>query len=144
MRYHSFEAVTGRLLSADFVSEGGARPRYRHGVDHRYTYRLEWSSSQGAYMARCLEIDGLVAVATTARQALERVQEEVDRWLRQNDEFGDPAPKPLSERDFSGRFMVRTSHALHARMAMEAVEQGVSLNQWIVQKLVDRKPSLDW
>ena len=113
-------------------------------MDHQYTYRLEWSSDTHTYIGRCLEIEGLIVVAPTARKALERIEEEVQRYLRQCEEFSDPQPKPLSERNFSGRFMVRTSHALHARMAMEAIEQGVSLNQWIVQKLVDRKPSLDW
>jgi predicted HicB family RNase H-like nuclease len=33
--------------------------------------------------------------------------------------------------------------ALHARLVVEANEQLVSLNQWIVQKLADRPPSLD-
>ena len=120
------------------------RPSYRREVDHGYTYRLEQSSDNYAYTARCLEIDGLITMAPTARQALERLEDEVDKYLRQAEGFGDEVPKPLSERNFSGRFMVRTSHQLHARMTMEAIEQGVSLNQWIVQKLVDRKPSLDW
>jgi predicted HicB family RNase H-like nuclease len=111
-------------------------------VEHPYTYRLEWSSP--SYLARCLEIDSLLAVAPTAQQALERLEEQVHKWLQENEEFGEPAPKPLSERDFSGRFMVRTSRSLHARMAMEAIEQGVSLNQWVVQNLAARKPSLDW
>ena len=30
------------------------------------------------------------------------------------------------------------SPALHARLAVEAAEQHVSLNQWVVQKLADR------
>ncbi len=52
--------------------------------------------------------------------------------------------KLLSERNFSGRFIVRTSPALHARLSMEATEQAVSLNQWVVQKLAGRQPSPDW
>nr|WP_245831410.1 type II toxin-antitoxin system HicB family antitoxin [Mycobacterium terramassiliense] len=60
---------------------------------------------------------------------------------------GEPArlrrlrPTPLSERGYSGTFSVRTSPELHARLALEAVEQGVSMNQWIVQKLSGRSPS---
>jgi HicB family len=41
--------------------------------------------------------------------------------------------------EYSGNLRVRTSPALHSRVAVEAVEQGVSLNQWVVQKLADRK-----
>ncbi len=29
---------------------------------------------------------------------------------------------------------------LHARLAVEAAEQNVSMNQWVVQKLADRPP----
>ena len=36
---------------------------------------------------------------------------------------------------YSGKFLVRTSPALHARLAVEAAEQNVSMNQWAVQKL---------
>ena len=69
----------------------------------------------------------------------------MDAYLRESEEvFGSEPPKPLSERKFSGRFMVRTSPALHARLSMEATEQAVSLNQWVVQKLAGRQPNLDW
>ncbi|MGO8966932.1 toxin-antitoxin system HicB family antitoxin [Mycobacterium sp.] len=50
-------------------------------------------------------------------------------------------PTPLTERKYSGRFLVRTSPALHARLAVEAAEQNVSMNQWAVQKLADRLPT---
>jgi predicted HicB family RNase H-like nuclease len=38
----------------------------------------------------------------------------------------------------SGKFVVRTSPALHARLVIEAAEQNVSMNQWVVQKLSGR------
>jgi len=48
----------------------------------------------------------------------------VDAYLRESEEvFGGEPPKPLSERNFSGRLIVRTSPALHARLSMEATEQ---------------------
>ncbi len=54
---------------------------------------------------------------------------------------GESPPTPLSERRYSGTFSVRTSPELHGRLALEAIEQGVSMNQWIVQKLSGRAPS---
>ena len=57
-------------------------------------------------------------------------------------DLGDTPPAPLTERRYSGNFTVRTSPALHARLVVEAGEQGVSLNQWVVQKLADRKPTV--
>ena len=55
-----------------------------------------------------------------------------------------PCPTPLTERRYSGNFVVRTSTALHARLAMEAIDQGVSLNHWVVQKLAGPRPEPDW
>jgi predicted HicB family RNase H-like nuclease len=49
-------------------------------------------------------------------------------------------PAPITERKFSGKFVIRTSPALHSRLTVEAAEQNVSLNQWAVQKLADRPP----
>jgi HicB family len=58
---------------------------------------------------------------------------------------GSAPPESLTDRRYSGEFRVRTSPSLHSRLAVEATEQGVSLNQWVVQKLADRKtiPTLD-
>jgi predicted HicB family RNase H-like nuclease len=41
-------------------------------------------------------------------------------------------------RQYSGKFVVRTSPALHGRLVIEAAEQNVSMNQWVVQKLSGR------
>jgi predicted RNase H-like HicB family nuclease len=102
-------------------------------VANHYTYRLEWSMDTAEYYARCLEIDGLYAVGPTAQTALARAEAAVVAYLRQNEEvFGGDPPTPLTEQ------------SLHCRLMVEAAEQGVSLNRWVVQKLAERKPNLDW
>ena len=68
-------------------------------------------------------------------EAIASVERAVDEHLA---ERGEDVPPPLTERKFSGKFIVRTSPALHARLTVEAAEQNVSLNQWVVQKLADR------
>ena len=70
-------------------------------------------------------------------EAIASVERAVDEHLA---ERGEDVPPPLTERKFSGKFIVRTSPALHARLTVEAAEQNVSLNQWVVQKLADRPP----
>ena len=123
----------------------GIRLPYRHEMANHYTYRVEWSTHTGQYMARCMEITGLLVSAPTAPEAVARMEAAVDEHLRGMEEvFGGDPPTPLTEHNYSGRFMVRTSRALHARLMVEAAEQGVSLNQWVAQKLADRKPNLDW
>jgi predicted HicB family RNase H-like nuclease len=104
---------------------------------NRYTYRAEWSSEFGEYIGRCLELPWLSQRAPTLKEAIARVEQAVDEYLA---ERGSDIPRPLTDRKFSGRFVVRTSPMLHARLAVEAAEQNVSMNQWVVSKLADRPP----
>jgi predicted HicB family RNase H-like nuclease len=101
-------------------------------VNH-YTYRAEWSSEHGEYVGRCLELPWLSQWAPMMQTAIASVERAVDEHLA---ERGEDVPPPLTER----KFIVRTSPALHARLTVEAAEQNVSLNQWVVQKLADRPP----
>ncbi len=104
---------------------------------NRYTYRAEWSSEFGEYIGRCLELPWLSQRAPTLREAIAGVEQAVNDYLAERE--GD-IPRPLTDRKFSGRFIVRTSPMLHARLAVEAAEQNVSMNQWVVSKLADRPP----
>lgn len=79
--------------------------------------------------------------APTAPQAVAAIEEAVDQHLADLRSSKDSLPTPLSDRRHSGTFVVRTSPELHARLALEAVEQGVSMNQWIVQRLSGRSPN---
>ncbi|MGH3396469.1 MAG: toxin-antitoxin system HicB family antitoxin [Streptosporangiaceae bacterium] len=48
---------------------------------------------------------------------------------------GEPIPEPLSERSYSGRFVVRVPAEVHRRLAREAAEQHVSLNRLVSDRL---------
>jgi predicted HicB family RNase H-like nuclease len=74
------------------------------------------------------------------QNAIASVEQAVDEHIVECAAAERNVPAPLTERQFSGKFVVRTSPALHARLAVEAAEQNVSMNQWVVQKLADRPP----
>jgi predicted HicB family RNase H-like nuclease len=107
---------------------------------NRYTYRAEWSSEYGEYVGRCIELPWLSQWAPTMQLAMAAVAQAVDEYIADCESSGADVPPPLTERRFSGKFLVRTSPALHARLTVEAAEQNVSVNQWVVQKLADRPP----
>ena len=73
----------------------------------------------------CIELPSRYSRASTAHEAI------AARHRRH----------PVAGRRYSGNFRVRMSPELHARLAVEAAEQCVSLNQWVVQKLADRRPT---
>lgn len=118
--------------------------RYWFGMN-QYTYRAEWSREHHEYVGRCLELPRLSHWAPTMREAMAGVECAVDEHIAERAEAGDDVPAPITDRYYSGQFIVRTSAALHARLTVEAAEQNVSLNHWVVQKLADRPvPLLDW
>jgi predicted HicB family RNase H-like nuclease len=113
---------------------------------NHYTYRAEWSPERWEYVGRCLEFPWLSQWAPTLQQAIAAVEQAVDECIAEREAAGDELPASLTDRQYSGKFVVRTSPALHARLAVEAAEQNVSMNHWVVMKLADRQPRglLDW
>ena len=103
-------------------------------ADH-YTYRVSWSPEDGEYVGTCAEFPSLSWLAKTSSAALAgigRVVAEVVADLRAS---GEPVPVPLSEKKYSGEFRVRIPPQLHRTLALEAAEQGVSLNRLASAKL---------
>jgi predicted HicB family RNase H-like nuclease len=112
---------------------------------NQYTYRAEWSPDYDEYVGVCLEYPYRYSRAPTAHQAIENLEREIAEVVDDMMAAGTTPPASLTDRQYSGNLRVRTSPSLHSRLAVEAAEQGVSSNQWVVQKLADRKtiPSLD-
>jgi len=52
--------------------------------------------------------------------------------MRNNNET---PPSPLSNKSFSGKFIVRIPPAIHRGLALKAAEEGVSLNRLVSSKL---------
>jgi len=48
---------------------------------------------------------------------------------------GEAIPEPLAEKHYSGQFRVRIPPAVHRSLALEAAEQGISLNRLASAKL---------
>ena len=105
-----------------------------------YTYRAEWDPERFEYFAHCLEFPGHYAQAFTAHEAVAAMERTVAGLLTERAEFGQEPPQSITDHRYSGRFVVRTSRAMHARLMVEATEQGVSFNQWVACTLAGRRP----
>lgn len=106
----------------------------------RYTYRVSWSQEDSEFVATCAEFHSLSHLASDPVEALVGIRalvRDVAADLRAN---GEPVPEPLAEKAFSGKFMTRVPSDLHRRLAIEAAEEGVSLNRLVSQKLAMPKP----
>jgi predicted HicB family RNase H-like nuclease len=59
----------------------------------------------------------------------------MEGWLETKLANGFPVPEPIDEGQYSGKFVLRLPKSLHARLAMEAEKEGVSLNQYALYRL---------
>jgi predicted HicB family RNase H-like nuclease len=103
-------------------------------VDH-YTYRVTWSPEDGEHVGLCVEFPSLSWLARTPEAALKGIRQVVSEAVADMDAAGEIKPMPLAEKHYSGEFRVRIPPEVHRALAMEAAEQGISLNRLASAKL---------
>jgi predicted HicB family RNase H-like nuclease len=59
----------------------------------------------------------------------------VNEWIAIHEEDGDPLPEPTAGREYSGKFVLRVGESLHRKLALRALQEGVSLNSYCTRKL---------
>jgi len=102
--------------------------------DH-YTYRVTWSQEDGEYLGLCVEFPSLSWLAKTPEEALSGIRSVVAEVVADLQANGEAVPQPLAEKNYSGEFRVRIPPLVHRSLAMEAAEQGISLNRLASAKL---------
>jgi len=103
-------------------------------IDH-YTYRVTWSPDDAEHVGLCAEFPSLSWLAKTPEAALKGIRQVVTEAVLDMRETGETIPLPLAEKHYSGEFRVRIPPEVHRALAMQAAEQGVSLNRLASAKL---------
>ena len=102
--------------------------------DH-YTYRITWSTEDDEHVGLCAEFPSLSWLAPTPGRALVGIQRLVRDCLADMQTNGETAPGPIADRAYSGKFLVRVLPESHRALAIQAAEQGVSLNRLVSARL---------
>lgn len=102
--------------------------------DH-YTYRVTWSPEDGEHIGLCAEFPSLSWLAKTHAAALNGIRRVVAEVVADMTASGESVPNPLAEKHYSGEFRVRIPPEVHRALALQAAEQGVSLNRLASAKL---------
>ena len=105
---------------------------------NRYPLSIFWSAEDKGFIAEAPDLPGCSAWGKTEAEAAREAQDAIAAWLQAARAAKRTIPKasvaaPVS--GYSGKFLVRVPRSLHARLAREAEQQGVSLNQWAASKL---------
>lgn len=100
-----------------------------------YSYRVIWSEEDQEHVGLCAEFPSLSWLSVDPAKALEGIMELVEDVIAEMSASGDPVPEPLSKKKFSGKIAARVTPNVHRRLAMEAAENGISMNRLISAKL---------
>lgn len=96
----------------------------------------EMNDESGNYFyGRILELDGCQSTGATLQELYESLNEAMEGYIEVKLENNLPIPLPNSVNNYSGKFVVRIPKSLHQKLAIEAEQEGVSLNQLAVYKL---------
>lgn len=109
-------------------------PKTTLDVSH-YTYRITWSVEDNEFVATCLEFPSLSWLAPNQIDALTGLENVITETIQDMNAEGEDIPKPLSKRSYSGKFNLRVGETLHRRLAIEAAQEKISINQLIVRRL---------
>lgn len=106
-------------------------------MDLPYNYIIQPISDESGsyYYARVLEFDGCQSTGDTFEEAYNNVREAMEGWIDTKLSGGFEIPLPVGYESFSGKFVVRIPKSLHYKLAIEAGQEGVSLNQYALYKL---------
>ena len=128
-----------------------SRTRYGKSSPRSRSWRRDCEHSGALHLSGCLVSRGrgfrrdrsraaivvLVDKTTHTRaeafDGIQRLAEEVVNDLEAN---GEPVPDALSDRNFSGRFVVRVPAEVRRQLVRDAAEQHVSLNRLVSSRLM--------
>lgn len=103
--------------------------------EEQYLYSVGWSEADEAFIARVAEFPSLAAHGETQEEAISEIKSVVGFVINDLKESDEPIPEPFGKRAFSGKLVLRMPEYMHRQLALEALQQGISLNQLLNLKL---------
>lgn len=90
---------------------------------------------EGGYVAEVLELPGCISEGDTPEEAYRNLDDAMSAYIASLLEHNRPIPEPVGDKEYSGHFPLRMSTELHRTVALRAMQDGISLNHWIVNAI---------
>ncbi len=104
----------------------------------QYAYRVLWSEEDREFVGLCAEFPSLSWLDKKQEAALTGIVKLVTQAIADMRKNGEVIPEPLALRDYSGKFVVRTTPEIHRKLALKSAETGISLNRLINSLLIEQ------
>lgn len=106
------------------------RPR---GAD--YLKIVEWSEEDDCFVGSAPPLIGRACHGDDEADVYRQLCEIVEEWLETLESDGVKPPEATANKDYSGKFLLRTGEELHKALAIRAWRKGDSLNNYCVKVL---------
>ncbi len=98
-------------------------------------HRRLYQDDEGDWIAEVDDLPGCIADGKTPDEAIANSREAMRVWMESRISSGLDIPEPSIADDYSGRILLRMPKYIHRRLAIQAQQEGSSLNQFIVSLL---------
>ncbi|HEY1792228.1 MAG TPA: toxin-antitoxin system HicB family antitoxin [Opitutaceae bacterium] len=100
-----------------------------------YLKIVEWSEDDKCFIGSAPPLIGHSCHGSSEASVLAQLRTIVEEWVESLLADGRPLPKSATDREFSGKFVVRLTPETHRKVALKALARGDSLNQFITEVL---------
>ena len=100
----------------------------------RYVKLVSWSEDDRCYVGSVPGWIGPCCHGSDETEVYRDLCRVLDEWIEIYRRDGRPLPPP-TDRDYSGRFVLRTGPDMHRALAVRALCEGESLNTFVVKSL---------
>lgn len=101
----------------------------------KYLKIVEWSEEDQCYVGSVPGWLGKCCHGDDEMQVYKELCDIVDEWIAIYKEDNRPLPPATANRKYSGKFVLRTDPDLHQALAVRAMNEGESLNNFVVKAL---------
>lgn len=100
----------------------------------KYLKIVEWSEEDQCYIGSVPGWIGKCCHGMDEVKVYKELCQVVDEWIEIYKKDGRPLPPPTNK-NYSGKFVLRAGAELHQALALYALKNGESLNSFVVKKL---------
>ncbi len=116
------------------VATRGKTIEYYMGLPYEAVIKRD-SGADGGWFARVPDLPGCMTYAETYEGLGPMIEDAKRGWIEDALEHGDPVPEPRDLEGYSGKVNLRMPKTLHRDLARRAEQEGVSLNQVMLDAL---------
>jgi len=101
----------------------------------KYLKLVEWSEDDQCYVGSVPGWIGKCCHGNDEAKVYQELCQIVDEWIEIYKKDGRPLPSETAGKKYSGKFVLRTDPDLHQALAIRALNEGESLNNFVVKTL---------